>query len=105
MLRQENFTEIYALDAEKQAEMAACKFNYFAFETQMKGRLSELVEPMLTQQAEDKKRMGDIEEMFRSHHKRMAWIEAVFDHVEGVGKNAFFDKVMERLLGADVERL
>lgn len=83
--------------------MAACKFNYFTFETLMKKRISELVEPVLTQQAEDKKVMDDISKMFKSHHKRMSWIEAIFD--ESVSKNPFFDKVMEKLCNSDVERL
>ena len=47
--------------------------------------------------------MEDIEQMFKDHHKRMSWIEAMFN--ESVGKNPFFDQVMEKLTNSDVERL
>lgn len=55
------------------------------------------------QAAEDKKQMEDIGQMFKSHHKRMSAIEAIFD--EAPGRNAFFDAVMAKLTNADVERL
>ena len=47
LLRQDNYLANYENDKQKHEEMAKLKLNYFAFENNMRVRLSEFIDPVV----------------------------------------------------------
>ena len=53
--------------------------NYFAFETQIRKRLREMVDPMVARQIADRETMAQIQTVFEKLNDRLAAIEGVFE--------------------------
>ena len=103
MLREESYLDKYETDAERQEAEAKNKLNYFAFETQTRNKLREFIDPVVASQEDDRKVMSEINITFKEHNERLNWIEGLLS--DKAGKNVFFDRVMEKVVNADVARL
>ena len=76
---------------------------YYAFETNIRKKLRDMIEPVVMRQITDREQMNEIQFIFNDINKRLEFIEGVFE--EGKGKNVVFDRIMETCNNAEIERL
>lgn len=69
----------------------------------MRQKLKDIVDPVIDNQKKDRTQMNEIQLVFNEFLKRLDFIEGIFE--QGQGKNVVFDRIMETLNNAEVERL
>lgn len=69
----------------------------------MREKMCEIIHPYVETALKDRESMGEIEYTNADLHKRLTWIEGVFE--EGQGKNVVFDRIMETMVNSEVDRL
>ena len=77
--------------------------NYFAFETDVRQKIKELVAPIVKGQSDEKRTLEEHKVNFAMMEKRLALVEGVFSNEKG--KMKVFDDMHNKLNDADVERL
>jgi len=77
--------------------------NYFAFETNVRSKIKELLEPVIGQQVDDRKVLAQTITLFNELSKRLDWVEGIFG--EHKGKNVVFDEMQNKINIADAERV
>ena len=97
--------EHYLDKFEKEAfnELTTKQMNYFAFETNMRTKICEIVTPYVDHAVKDRESFGEMQYTQKDIQKRLLWIEGVFE--EGKGKNVVFDRIMETMVNSEVDRL
>ena len=77
----------YNADQREQAEKEATSYNqntthemnYFAFETNVRMKIKGLLDPISTQQVEDRKLIEDFHLSIENFSNRLAWVEGIFE--------------------------
>lgn len=77
--------------------------NYFAFETQIRKRLREIVDPIVLRSVQDRESVARITSVFENLDDRLSDIEGVLK--VGKGKNVVYDRLLEICNNSEVERL
>ena len=77
--------------------------NYFAFETQTRGKMKQLIQPLFDLQVHDRQSLDEIKRQFSLYDKRLAFVEGIFEGHKG--KNVIFDEMQEKLVNFEVERV
>jgi signal transduction histidine kinase len=74
--------------------------NYFAFESDMRNKITDLLKPCLERQLEDREKSKELEVYFNKLSRRVQSIEAMFNQQRG--RNQVFDMINDRILAAEV---
>ena len=101
IVKQKSYLEQYG--EEGLNKLMTNEMNYFAFETRIRTKLRNIIEPMVVRQIADREQMNEIQIIFNDIVKRLVFIEGVFE--QGQGKNVVFDRIMETCNNAEIERL
>lgn len=75
--------------------------NYFAFETNLRAKLKELVAPILDQQLIDRKEVAYTKYEFKKFGERLKLVEGIFE--DHKGKNVVFDQLLEKMTESECE--
>lgn len=67
--------------------------NYFAFETDVRRKIMELIEPLFQHQVQDRKTLATVLIENKSLSDRLEYVEGIFEDHQG--KNVVFDRMKE----------
>ena len=102
-LRQSDYLKQYEEKARQYIENSEYKLNYFAFESQVRRKLLDLIHPISEQSGKDRQEMAKIKSVFENLDDRICDIEGVLK--VGKGKNVMYDRLMEICNNSEVERI